>query len=94
MEKTRVEKFREWIDTARAGRIYIYYTGRLSIDRGTIVDYGDGAAPVFVPNGDINELGKLALDAFEANRVHLFQRKIHDREYQYIAMKSGPGRTW
>lgn len=94
MEKTRVEKFRDWINTARTGRIYIYHTGSLSVDRGTIVDYGDGSPPHFVPSGDIHELGTVALDAFEAHRVHLFQRKLHDNEYQYIAMKAGPGRTW
>lgn len=93
--KTRVEAFRDWIDNSRVGKIYIYYTGHLGVDRGTIIDTGLRDEPLFVANGDIDDLGKLAIDAFEANRVHLFQRRLHDNEWQYIAMKRRDGgRIW
>lgn len=94
MTKTRTEAFRDWLETATTGQVYTYYTGFLSSDRGVIVDYGDGDTK-FIPSGDIDELGRIALVAFETDKVHLFQRKIHDREYQYIAMKrSNYGRRW
>lgn len=92
--QTRLEAFREWIKTANTGQVYTYYTGFLSIDRGTIVDIGDGLTE-FEPNGDIDALATTAINAFENNRVHLFQRKIHDNEYEYIAMKRRDGgRVW
>lgn len=92
--KTRVEAFDVWLKTAPAGQVYVYYTGFLSVDRGSIVDCGAGRTE-FVPNEDVDDLGKLALSAFEANRVFLFQRKIHDKVYDYIAMKRYMGgRNW
>jgi len=95
MSKSRVEAFNDWITHSRAGQVYIYYTGFLAVDRGTIMDWGNGENPVFIANGDIHDLGKTAIEAWEANRIHLFQRKIHDREYQYIAMKRRDGgRHW
>lgn len=93
--KTRVEAFRDWLKQDRVGKIYIYYTGHLAVDRGTIIDTGLAEEPLFIANGDIDELGKLAIDAFNSDRVHLFQRKIHDNEWQYIAMKRRDGeRLW
>lgn len=87
---TRLEAFRDWLRTATAGQVYTYYTGVLAVDRGTIIDVGDGVLE-FEPHGDIDALGRTALEAFDANRVHLFQRKIHDNEYEYIAMKRRQG---
>lgn len=95
MTKTRVEAFREWLDTARTGQVFIYYTGFLSVDRGSYVDYADGHPVTFEPSGDIDTLGEMAFAEFKNGRVHLFQRKIHDNEYQYIAMKRRDGgRIW
>lgn len=87
--KTKVEEFRDWIKEANVGQTYIYYQGRLDIDRGSCV--GD----LWLSNYSVDELGKLAYDAFTSKKLHLFQRKLHDNEYQYIAMKRSPyGRTW
>lgn len=92
--QTRLEAFRDWLRTATPGQVYTYYTGFLAVDRGTIVDYGNGEFTI-VPNEAIDELARDAISAFESNRVHLFQRKIHDRVYEYIAMKRRDGgRIW
>lgn len=94
MAKSRVEAFRDWIDTATPGQVYPYHHGVLASDRGYIIDTGIHEFQ-FVPNGDIDEMGKLALAAFDAHKVHLFQRKLHDNYYEYIAMKrSAYGRLW
>lgn len=100
MSKTRVQEFKDFLNHANTGQVHIYYQGNLAVQRGTIIDIAgfnsdetDGPT-LFVPNGDIDELGRLAMDAFENNSVHLFQRKLRDNEYQYIAMKKGRGRTW
>lgn len=86
--KTKLAEFKHWLDTANIGQVYIYYTGHLAVDRGTIVDmHIIGAVPLFIPNGEVDGLGRAAIEAWEADKVHLFQRKIHDNEYQYIAMK-------
>lgn len=84
--KSKLEEFYDWINTATTGQVYLYHTGFLAQDRGTIIDVGSDM-PLFIPNGDIHEIGKLAIDAFNTKRVHLFQRKIHDGVYEYIAMK-------
>jgi hypothetical protein len=92
--KTRTEAFHDWLKSSTPGQVYTYYTGFLAVDRGTIVDVGDGVLE-FIPNEAVDDLGRLALSAFEDNRVHLFQRKIHDRVYEYIAMKRRDGgRIW
>jgi len=90
---TRVEKFRDWIERSRTGKIYIYHSGYLARDRGRIVDYADSGEAIIEPNGDIDDLANIAIDAFVSGRVHLFQRKIHDNQYQYIAMKRRAGDT-
>lgn len=85
----RVDRFREWLDHAAAGQVYVYHTGRLDTDRGTCL--GD----VWISAGDIDQLGDMAYEAFVGGKVHLFQRKLHDNEYEYIAMKrSRYGRQW
>lgn len=92
--KTRVEAFHDWLASSRPGQVYVYYTGFLAVDRGSFIVDPDLRIE-FVPNSDIDALGKSAIDAFEANRVHLFQRKIHDKVYEYIAMKRRDGgRIW
>lgn len=94
MSQTRVEAFREWLLSANTGQTYIYFTGNLGGNR--FVPTVDGTGTVIdCPNGDIDELGTLAYQAFTANRVHLWQRKLRDNEYQYIAMKRRDGgRIW
>lgn len=92
--KTRLEAFRDWLKEATPGQVYVYYTGLLSVDRGICFDHGT-SGPEFIPNEDIDNLGRDAISAFKANRVHLFQRKIHDGVYEYIAMKRRDGgRIW
>lgn len=94
MANSKVEDFREWIKSAKVGKVFIYHTGHLAVDRGVIVDNGTDM-PLFIPNGDIHELGKLAIRAFEQGVVYLFQRKLHDNVWEYIAMKkSRYGRQW
>lgn len=86
MQIERVEAFREWLATSPVGKFYIYHTGFLAIDRVKVIVDEKGDI-VYSPVPEIHELAKLAIDAFEDNTVHLFQRKIHDNEYQYIAVK-------
>lgn len=92
--KSKIEDFQDWIKNAKPGKFYIYHTGFLTVDRGTIVD-DDPSHPLSVPVEPVHSLGKAAIEAFDAKRVHLFQRKIHDGVYQYIAVKRSPyTRTW
>lgn len=91
--ESRYDAFKRWINTGRVGSVFVYYTGFLAMDRGTIIDLGGGYTE-FSPNGDIDAIASLAIDAWDANRVHLFQRKLHDNEYEYIAMKRRPGGSW
>lgn len=91
--KSKLEEFEYWIKNARPGKFYIYHTGFLTVDRGHIVNTPDGG--VFVCTGEVHSLGKAAIEAFYAKRVHLFQRKLHDGVYEYIAVKrSNYGRHW
>lgn len=95
MAPTKVEAFDDWLLRSRVGKIHIYHTGSLLSDRGRLIDYGDGQPLVFEPCGDVDAVGRAAMDAFVAGRVYLFQRKLHDHVYQYIAMKRyQPGRNW
>lgn len=91
---TRVETFREWLKDARPGQVFIYYTGHLTVDRGSVI-VDDSGDITIEPNADIDELARIAIDAWDNKRVHLFQRKLHDNEYQYIAMtRRQAGSTW
>lgn len=93
--KSHIEEFRDWIKTANVGQTYVYHVGYLAIDRGTIINCPNSDRTLVIPNGDIDGLATLALEGFEGGKLHLFQRKIHDREYQYIAMKrSTYWRNW
>lgn len=90
MATSRVEAFRKWLQSARAGSIYVYYTGMLASDRGGFIlvhDERGEAEYTWVPNLEIDALARAAIDAWDAGRVHLFQRKLHEDEYEYIAMK-------
>lgn len=83
--KSKLEEFREWIDTAQTGQVYVYHTGFLVVDR--------CSSGRILPN--THYIANLALEAFDAGKLHLFQRKIHDGVYEYIAMKRSPfGRNW
>lgn len=93
--KSKIEEFEDWISNARTGQVYTYHVGYLAIDRGTIINCPNSDRTLVIPNGDIDGLATLALEGFERGKLHLFQRKIHDREYEYIAMKRSPyGRNW
>lgn len=85
--------FKKWIKNANTGQTIIYYTGRLDVDRGACVEV-DGYS-YFSANEEVDALGTLAYGAFSDRKVHLFQRKLRDNVYQYIAMKRSPyGRNW
>lgn len=86
-------EFKEWLHTSKAGQPCIYHTGFLAVDRGfyvgTVEDIG------FIPNPVVHELAKDVLQAWDDNKIHLFQRKLHDSVYQYIAVKKSKyGRQW
>jgi hypothetical protein len=87
-------QFKEWVRRSRQGGMCIYYKGYLAIDRfekiydPTKID----AEPTLIGNA-IDGTGRAALEAFDAGKVHLFQRKLHDCEYEYIAMKASR-RNW
>lgn len=94
MTKIQVEEFRDWLLSSRTGQTYIYYIGDLASDRAVPRIFSDGSVH-YCPDGPVDELGTLAHEAFAAHRVHLWQRKIHDHVYQYIAMKRRDGgRLW
>jgi hypothetical protein len=86
--------FRKWLVTGKAGSIYNYYTGMLAIDRGEYIlirdEKSDAMVPQWVPNAEITALAEAAIEAWTANAVHLFQRRIKDYTYEYIAMKRSP----
>lgn len=86
--------FRKWLISATPGHHYTYYTGFLGIDRGEFIlvrdEKSDNVLPEWVPNAEITALAMAAIEAWQANAVHLFQRKLRDFEYQYIAVKRSP----
>lgn len=94
MEKPNLKEFKDWITHARTGQVYKYHTGFLAVDRQSIVDLVDGI-PVLVNGGHIHDIAREAILAFDTKRIHLFQRKLQDGVYEYIAMKRSPyGRQW
>lgn len=89
-EKIKLAEFKDWLDNANVGQTIIYHTGNLAIDRGNVI-YDAGVTSsgkfLYIHNEIVEQLAVETLNAFEEGKVHLFQRKIHDNEYQYIAMK-------
>lgn len=81
------DELQKWIDTATAGQVITYYTGFLGRDRfsGDIVTFKDENLYLEVP--DIADLAEVAITAFDIGKVHLFQRKLAENRYDYIAMK-------
>jgi hypothetical protein len=80
-------EFTAWLNKSRPGSICIYHTGELITDRS--IDLG----PIQLKTA-LDTVASEAYTAFKDNRVHLFQRKLHDHVYQYIAFKRGYGRSW
>lgn len=85
MEMNRAKAFREWLDHATAGHHYVYFRGSLINARGKWESVNDEL--IYLPNTEIDTLATEVYGAFLAHRVHLFQRKLHDNEYEYIAVK-------
>lgn len=81
----RAKAFREWLDTATAGHHYVYFRGSLINARGRFENIEDEI--VYTQNEEISELANAVWETYKAGRVHLFQRKLHDNEYEYIAVK-------
>lgn len=81
----RAKAFREWLGHATAGHHYVYFQGNMMTARGEWRSVNDDL--IFFPNTEINSLADTVYEAHLAHRVYLFQRKLHDNEYQYIAMK-------
>lgn len=93
MENLR-DEFADWIKNAKASEVFVYHRGYLAIDRGIYIgDVERGG--IFVPDIEVDTLARMAIDAFDANIVYLFQRKLQDRVYDYLAIKrSKYGRQW
>lgn len=91
MDINTVEHF---IANARAGEVLVYHTGFLGIDRGNTILSSRGTLE-FVADGEVNDIALAMIDAFDQNKVHLFQRKLGYMKYEYIAMKrSKYARNW
>lgn len=90
----REAAFSKWIANAKASEVYVYHTGFLAIDRGVYIgDISDGG--LFIPNPEVDTVARMAIDASDAEKVYLFQRKLHDKVYDYIAIKrSKYRRNW
>lgn len=81
----RAKAFREWLRDAIAGHHYVYFRGSLIKARGSFEEvHGE---MVWEENTAIIELANEVYGAHLAHRVHLFQRKLHDDDYEYIAVK-------
>lgn len=94
MEKPNLKEFKDWLKNAQTGQIYKYHTGLLAVDRQSIVGVVDNL-PILFNGGSVHDIATEALNAFDAKRIHLFQRKLQDGVYEYIAMKRSPyGRQW
>lgn len=85
MEMNRAKELRKWINTSRPGHHYVYFRGSLINARGQYQNVNDELT--YLPNDEITSLANEAWQAYKAGRVHLFQRKLHDNEYEYIAVK-------
>lgn len=84
-------EFQKWVDTSNTGAFIVYHTGFLSVDRVSMQVHDFS----YVPNPPVDDLAVSAIEAFERGKVHLFQRKISDMVYQYIAVKrSKYARNW
>lgn len=87
-----LEDFNAWLKSGRTGSVCKYHTGFLAVDRFHIVDVGAGEFR-YDPVPELDALGRAALNAFVEEKVHLYQRKIHDMEYEYYAVKANR-RNW
>lgn len=88
------EAFDDWLDTAKTGQVLTYYRGFLKMDRTFTISIEPDRVEL-VLDEDVDKVGRHAMAAFVDGKVHLFQRKVADGVYEYIAMKkSRYGRTW
>jgi hypothetical protein len=86
----KAHEFRKWVDTSNTGAVITYHTGFLSVDRVKMV-----ALDSYKPVPEIHDLAMEAIEAFERGKVHLFQRKLSDMKYDYLAMKASKyARNW
>jgi hypothetical protein len=82
-----------WLNNSLTGSVMIYHTGSLGNDRGRFVSSPDGL--VWQAEGPVNEVAKELVAAFDAGKVHLFQRKVSDMKYDYLAVKASRyARNW
>ena len=90
------EGFSHWLETSTPGSVIIYHTGFLGVDRfKNIINIANGVPIAFEVVPEIRDKALAAIEAFEQNKVHLYQRKISDMVYQYIAQKrSKYQRNW
>lgn len=87
-------EFSDWIANAKPSEVYVYHTGFLAIDRGLYIgDIEHGG--LFIPKPEVDAIARMAVDASDDEKVYLFQRKLQDRVYDYLAVKrSKYRRNW
>ena len=90
--RVSIEQFHDWFKEARTGDFLVYHKGNLCLDRCTALDGGD-TSHCTPASWELGALANYAMEAFHERRVHLFQRKLSDHEYEYIAVKRSK-RVW
>jgi hypothetical protein len=69
--------FERWLVRAKRGMSFAYYIGLLMVDR----EYSKA----------VNATGLAAWRAMEEGRIRLFQRKLKEGCYEYIAVRAKEG---
>lgn len=77
------EEFQTWLLTGLPGTRYEYWRGFLARDRVKLIKVGPGFMQFSMDPADT--IGSMALEAYEAGRVILFQRREGPGEWTYIA---------
>jgi hypothetical protein len=84
---------RTWLETSKPGHVLLYHVGFLSIDRCNAA-YKNGVLE-YDCTTPISDKANMIIEAWEAGKVHIFQRKIADMKYEYLAVKRNKyGRNW
>jgi hypothetical protein len=76
--------FRAWLARAKPGERLEYHRGFLTIDRSSASRHAERERRALAKLADV------ALNAAEADRVHLVQRRNGPADFTYLAIKAGP----
>lgn len=85
MQTMSVTYFTEWLAKAKRGDRAEYHLGFLAVDR-TFTAY-IGTREITLFNVPVNSMGEAAWQAHLAGKVALFQMKIADGYFGYLAVK-------